>query len=172
LAEIKHERSKLNQEQVTYEKTNDHKITEGDRVKVLNYKRNGVVNKKLKDNEFEVQMGVLTITAKTDELEYIGPKEKEKLIKNNKQNYTPKKDVKVELDLHGMRYVEAMEKLDKFVDDCLLSNLEFAYIIHGIGTMALKKGVEKYAKRNPQIKSFRSGGENEGGKGVTIIYFK
>ena len=174
LAEIKYERSKLNADKVTYEKSNDHKITEGDRVKVLNYKRNGLVNKVLKDDEFEVQMGVLTITAKSDELEYLGPQKKEKTFKkkNNAQNYTPKKDVKVELDLHGMRYVEAMEKLDKFVDDCLLSNLEFAYIIHGIGTMALKKGVEKYAKRNSQIKSFRSGGENEGGKGVTIIYFK
>jgi dsDNA-specific endonuclease/ATPase MutS2 len=38
--------------------------------------------------------------------------------------------------------------------------------------MVLKKGVEKYAKSNPQIKSYRSGTEHEGGKGVTIVYFK
>jgi DNA mismatch repair protein MutS2 len=65
-----------------------------------------------------------------------------------------------------------MLELDKFVDDCLLNNLEFAYIIHGIGTGALKKGVESYAKKNPHIKSYRRGNEGEGGLGVTVIQFK
>ena len=80
--------------------------------------------------------------------------------------------MKVELDLHGKRYEEAMLELDKFVDNCLLNNLEFAYIVHGIGTGALKKGVEKYAKENPHIKSYRRGNEGEGGLGVTIYQFK
>ncbi|MFP4478127.1 MAG: endonuclease MutS2 [Candidatus Izemoplasmatales bacterium] len=170
LADIKHRSKKIIKNEPTYKKTTDHKIKVGDSVKVLTYQRNGVVSKKLKDDEFEVQMGVLTVNAKEEELEYIGKAKKEKV----KYKTTPKpvKNVKVELDLHGKRYLEAMEELDKFVDDCLLNNLEFAYIIHGIGTMALKKGVEKYAKNNPQIKSFRPGGETEGGKGVTVIYFK
>ncbi|MFW5794370.1 MAG: endonuclease MutS2 [Bacillota bacterium] len=170
LAEIKHKSKNILNEDIEYEKTSHHKISVGDRVKVLPYQRNGVINKKLKAKEFEVQMGVLTITAKEAELEYLGeakiekPKAKTRTVQSN----TPK----VELDLHGKRYVEAMEELDKFVDNCLLNNLEFAYIVHGIGTQALKKGVEKYAKENPQVKNFRSGGEHEGGKGVTIYYFK
>ena len=171
LAELKHERSRLQEKkQVNYEKVTDQSIKAGDRVKVLTYQRQGVVNRKLKENEFEVQMGVLTITASEDQLEYVGkPKKKAPSVK---EKPLPKADVKVELDLHGQRYVEAMDALDKFVDNCLLNNLEFAYIIHGIGTMALKKGVEQYAKKNPHIKNYRSGGEHEGGKGVTIIYFK
>ncbi|HKL47243.1 MAG TPA: endonuclease MutS2, partial [Candidatus Izemoplasmatales bacterium] len=171
LAEVKHERSQLTQnDPISYEKSSDKSINPGDRVKILTYQRQGIVNKALKSNEFEVQMGVLTVTAKEDDLEYMGkPKKKAQIIKSKPM---PKKNVKVELDLHGKRYVEAMDELDKFVDDCLLNNLEFAYIVHGIGTMALKKGVEKYAKKNPQIKSFRPGGEREGGKGVTILYFK
>ncbi|MGM0495687.1 MAG: endonuclease MutS2 [Bacillota bacterium] len=170
LAKIKHKSKNVIVDETKYEKTSDHKITIGDRVKVLPYQRNGVVNKKLKANEYEVQMGVLTITAKEDDLEYLGKgkTEKPKIKSQPLKTKTPK----VELDLHGKRYVEAMEELDKFVDDCLLSNLEFAYIVHGIGTQALKKGVEKFAKENPQIKNYRSGGEHEGGKGVTIIYFK
>ncbi|MCF7924150.1 MAG: endonuclease MutS2 [Candidatus Izimaplasma sp.] len=170
LAEIKHKSKNIIDIEQKYEKTTDHKISVGDRVKVLSYQRNGVVNKKLKEKEFEVQMGVLTVTAKEDELEYLGKNK----VEHSKIKSEPiiAKNVKVELDLHGKRYVEAMEELDKFVDDCLLNNLEFAYIVHGIGTQALKKGVEKYAKNNSQIKNYRLGGENEGGKGVTIIYFK
>jgi DNA mismatch repair protein MutS2 len=170
LADIKHRSKNIIKDEPVYQKSSHHKIKVGDSVKVLTYQRNGVVNKKLKNNEFEVQMGILTVTAKEDELEYLGKAKKEK----PKYKTTPKpiKNVKVELDLHGKRYLDAMEELDKFVDDCLLNNLEFAYIIHGIGTMALKKGVEKYSKKNPQIKNFRSGGETEGGNGVTVIYFK
>ena len=78
----------------------------------------------------------------------------------------------MELDLRGQRYEEAMLSLDKFVDDCLRINLEFAYVIHGYGTGALKKGVDAYVKTNNQIKSTRPGGQNEGGKGVTVLYFK
>lgn len=171
LAQIKYEKNQLlDQDEITYEKVSDQSIKVGDRVKVLPYQRQGIVHKQLKENEFEVQMGVLTITAKDDELEYLGKAKKETKVVQKKT--IPQKEVKVELDLHGKRYVEAMDELDKFVDNCLLNNLEFAYIVHGIGTMALKKGVEKFAKRNPQIKSYRSGGEHEGGKGVTIIYFK
>ncbi|MDD3958317.1 MAG: Smr/MutS family protein, partial [Candidatus Izemoplasmatales bacterium] len=77
-----------------------------------------------------------------------------------------------ELDLRGKRYEEAMDALDKFVDDCLFHHLEFCSIIHGFGTGALKKGVLEYIKQNKTIKSYRSGGMNEGGQGVTIIYFK
>ncbi len=170
LAEVKHKRSKIIKKDIIIEKSIDDKIKVGDRVHVLTYQRQGVVNKQLKEDEFEVQMGVLTITAKEDELEYVGKPLKEK--KSNKTQAVPTREVKVELDLHGKRYVDAMDELDQFVDGCLLNNLEFAYIIHGIGTMVLKKGVEKYAKKNPHIKSFRPGGENEGGQGVTVIYFK
>jgi DNA mismatch repair protein MutS2 len=65
-----------------------------------------------------------------------------------------------------------MDMLDKYVDDCLFHRLEFASIIHGYGTGALRKGVNEYIKQNKAIKSSRSGGQNEGGQGVTIIYFK
>lgn len=170
LAELKHKRANIDIDDITYEKETDHQISVGDRVMVITYQRQGVVNRKLKNDEFEVQMGALRITVSEDDLEYKGkPK---KVIEKVKLPMQPKKDVKVELDLHGLRYVEAMEQLDKFIDNCLLNNLEFAYIVHGIGTMVLKKGVEKYAKKNPQIKTYRSGTEHEGGKGVTIVYFR
>lgn len=170
LAELKHQSKNIIDDEVVYEKSTNKKIRVGDRVNVLNFQRQGLVNRRLKAGEFEVQMGVLTITAKESELEYIGKEKKQKLEQT--ADIIIKKDVKVELDLHGKRYVEAMDELDKFVDDCLLNNLEFAYIVHGIGTLVLKKGVEKYIKTNHQIKSYRSGGEHEGGKGVTIIYFR
>jgi DNA mismatch repair protein MutS2 len=71
-----------------------------------------------------------------------------------------------------MRYEEAIDALEKHIDNCLINNLEFTYIIHGYGTGALRKGVQELVKKNKQIKSSRSGGDGEGGSGVTVLYFK
>jgi DNA mismatch repair protein MutS2 len=76
------------------------------------------------------------------------------------------------LDLRGLRFEEAMLALEKHIDDCLISNLEFTYIIHGYGTGALRKGVQDMIRKNKQIVSSRPGGQNEGGSGVTVLYFK
>jgi len=155
-----------------YKKETDKNVNVGDTVKVLSYQRNGVINKELKNNQYEVIMGALTLTVKKDEIEFVSKDKTEEYDYKGNASYEPVRSIKVELDLHGKRYEEAMLELDKFVDDCLLSNLEFAYIVHGIGTGALKKGVESYAKKNPHVKSYRRGNEGEGGVGVTVFQFK
>ncbi len=172
LARIKHDVKTVFYHNPNYQKTSNRNIQIGDLVKVLQYQRNATVTKELKNNQFEVAMGTLALTVKEEEIEFVSREvqAEQKTYKHNQGDGV--RTVKVELDLHGKRYEEAMLELDKFVDDCLLNNLEFAYIVHGIGTGALKKGVEKYAKNNPQIKSCRRGTEGEGGLGVSVYQFK
>ena len=50
-----------------------------------------------------------------------------------------RQDVKMELDLRGYRYDEAMVAVDQYLDQAVLSNYEQVYIIHGKGTGALQK---------------------------------
>jgi len=83
-----------------------------------------------------------------------------------------KKSVKAELDLRGMRYDEAEISLDKYIDDCLVTNMPFATIIHGYGTLTLRKLVKTYVDKNSHIKSHRDGEGGEGGTGVTVVNFK
>ena len=172
LAKLKKDVKETFYHKVKYKKVSDKNIKTGDTVKVLSYQRNGIVNKELKNDQYEIIMGALTLTVKKDEIEFVSRNKIDEFDLKPVQTDNPIRSVKVELDLHGKRYEEAMLELDKFVDDCLLNNLEFAYIIHGIGTGALKKGVESYAKKNPHIKSYRRGNEGEGGLGVTVIQFK
>ena len=172
LAKLKKDVKETFYHKVKYKKVSDKNIKTGDTVKVLSYQRNGIVNKELKNDQYEIIMGALTLTVKKDEIEFVSRNKIDEFDLKPVQTDNPVRSVKVELDLHGKRYEEAMLELDKFVDDCLLNNLEFAYIIHGIGTGALKKGVESYAKKNPHIKSYRRGNEGEGGLGVTVIQFK
>lgn len=170
LAKLKHDVKSMNQEKLDYKKTKDTQINVGDRVLVIPYQRQGIVNKKVSNKKFEVLMGTLSITLTEKDLEYVEtPKEKKQIITGTVKKTS---QTKVELDLRGMRYLEAIDELDKFVDNCLMNNLEFAYVIHGYGTGVLMRGVSEYIKKSTVITSSRPGGQNEGGKGVAVIYFK
>ena len=83
-----------------------------------------------------------------------------------------KSGVKLEVNLIGLTRQEAIEKLDKYLDDVLLANYKQVRIIHGFGTGALKEAVANYLSKRSFVKSFRPGGENEGGLGATVVYLK
>lgn len=170
LAELKHEVKGLRPQEKGYQKISLHDISVGDRVLVIPYQRQGVINKALPKQKYEVLMGTLSMTVEEKDLEYIDSPQPER--QSSTGTVTKSSAAKVELDLRGMRYLEAVDALDQFVDSCLINNLEFAYVIHGYGTGALMKAVKEYVSKSNQIKSSRPGGPNEGGKGVTVINFK
>jgi len=73
-----------------------------------------------------------------------------------------------ELNLIGQRVDDALEESDRFLDRSLLEGRQSVRIIHGFGTGALRKAVRDYLRKHPAVKSWRPGGENEGGDGATV----
>lgn len=141
-----------------------------DRVKVLSYGQSAVVLKVLPKSNYQVKMGILTTTVHKRDLELIEANPKKKI--KSHVSYSKKKHVKLELDLRGYRFEEAMIEVDKYIDDLVVAKLKQASIIHGHGTNALKKGVHEVLKKNKFIESYQYGKEGEGGSGVTLIYLK
>ena len=78
-------------------------------------------------------------------------------------------EVRREVDLRGMFGDEAVEAVEKLIDEAIVHGLHRIDIIHGKGTGVLRKRVMGYLKSNPIIKSFRLGEWNEGGSGVTVV---
>ncbi len=144
-------------------------IKVGDEVKVLTYGQKGEILELLADNEAVVQMGIIKMKLPTSDLE-----------KTQKTKETPSKmvkrenrqSIKMELDLRGYRYDEAMVAVDQYLDQAVLSNYEQVYIIHGKGTGALQKGVQKHLKQHKNVSSYRNGMPSEGGFGVTVAELK
>jgi len=74
----------------------------------------------------------------------------------------------VEVDLRGMRAEEALEVLDKYVQDAYLGGLPFVRIIHGKGTGVLRQVVREHLGRHPLVRSQQTAEAREGGEGATI----
>ncbi|MFJ7980830.1 endonuclease MutS2 [Lysinibacillus xylanilyticus] len=142
----------------------------GDEVKVLSYGQRGTLLEKVSNSEWVVQMGILKMKISDSDLEYIKP-EKEPVqriagVKNRTSH------VKLELDLRGERYEDAIIRTEKYIDDALLANYGRVSIIHGVGTGALRQGIQSYLKKHKRVKSFRFGEAGEGGLGVTVVELK
>ena len=80
--------------------------------------------------------------------------------------------VKSEIDLRGTRASEALDRLDKYLDDAYLAGLRTARIIHGKGTGALRKAVADFLEGHPHVKEFHPAEIAEGGYGVTVVVLK
>jgi DNA mismatch repair protein MutS2 len=81
----------------------------------------------------------------------------------------PTRRVPMELDLRGKRADEVEPILDVYLNDASQSNLSEARIIHGIATGTVRAIVRDFLKNHPLAKSFRTGGRDEGGDGVTVV---
>ena len=142
----------------------------GDEVKVLSYGQRGTLIEKVSNTEWIVQLGILKMKIADSDLEYIKP-EKEPMhrvtgVKNRDSH------VKLELDLRGERFEDAIMRTEKYIDDALLANYGRVSIIHGVGTGALRQGIQSYLKKHKRVKSFRFGEAGEGGFGVTVVELK
>ena len=75
----------------------------------------------------------------------------------------------IKIDLHGLRAEEAIEKLDKFISDALITGYDEILISHGIGTGKLAYAVKEFLKTHPSIKSFDDAPISLGGYGATVV---
>ena len=78
-------------------------------------------------------------------------------------------ELPTELDLRGLTSDEALARLDKYLDDCLLAGATRVRVIHGHGTGALRQAVRSYLKGSRVVKRFAPAPAQEGGDGATVV---
>ncbi|GFI20156.1 endonuclease MutS2 [Lactobacillus johnsonii] len=174
LNKLERENQNLAQNKVLQREKRRHDVSVGDTVKVLSYGQQGVITKKLADHEFEVQIGILKVKVTDRDVEKIStqaaPKKAERAVRSSRGLRSTR--ASSELDLRGQRYEEALTNLDRYIDSSLLAGLNTVTIIHGIGTGAIRNGVQQYLKRNRHVKSYNYAPANQGGTGATIVHLQ
>lgn len=178
VAEAKHKVNSLDIHKKEVKGDKNHIYHLGDDCYVPRYEQYGVVER-INGNKITVALGNMRMEFKKEDLLYINPNEVKKMynvqtkVKNTNNGIKKsEKQVKMTLDLRGMRYEEAKDELLSYIDDLLLTGLKTANIIHGFGTGAIRNLVKEIVNKNPNIASSRYGGEGEGGLGVTVITLK
>lgn len=147
-------------------------VKPGDEVRVLSLGQKGNIVEKQDDNVV-VQIGILKMKVALDDVEPVAtPKKPQAQPSGASVRRSRDEQVRTELDLRGSNVEEAMIEVDRFLDDALMSNLNQVYIIHGKGTGVLRTGIQEFLRRHKHVKSFRIGGFNEGGTGVTVAELK
>ena len=126
------------------------------------------------DNVF-VQMGLIKTKIKKDKLVLYNEKFVSKPVSRFKTK-TPfelqRSSMSNTLDLRGYRVEEALDSLEFFLDKASLANLTPVYIIHGIGTGALRSAIQDFLSTSPYIAKYRLGEPPEGGDGVSVVDIK
>ena len=76
-----------------------------------------------------------------------------------------------EVDVRGLRVDEVDDRVLQALDAAIRADRRDVRIIHGKGTGALRARVSEMLKKDTRVVSFRLGGWDEGGGGVTVAEF-
>ena len=74
-----------------------------------------------------------------------------------------------EINVIGRRLEEAIDEVDKALDDALLSGSGRVRVVHGHGTGRLRSGLRDHLRHHPAVEKVRSADPREGGNGATIV---
>jgi DNA mismatch repair protein MutS2 len=161
----------------------------GDRVRLLSFGSVGIVNH-IREDEAEVRVGSLRMREKLENLELVyevstastSPRPKadslealrrraqttEVHLHSDEQGHS-ESGAQTELKLIGKKTDEAVELVDKFLDEAFLNGLSEVRIIHGHGTGALRKAVAELLADHPHVARFAAAPQDQGGAGATIV---
>ena len=121
-----------------------------------------------------VLVGNMQMQISYQDVEKVQPKQEDNKITSSVIDVQRSKadSVKNELNLLGHTVDQALEAIDKYLDDAFLASLPKVRIIHGKGTGALRQGVHGGLIGHPLVTSFELAPRSEGGDGATVVTLK
>lgn len=145
------------------------KLNIGDSVKMSGLAQTGTVLS-IEGKEVTVQMGPMRMTVAVHRLEKTHAPLREARL--NKLSLQKTLHTSTEIHLRHMRAEDAIQELDKFIDDAVLAGHNQVRIVHGKGEGVLRKITQETLRKHPHVREHRDGEATEGGQGVTIAVLK
>ena len=154
-------------------------IVVGDKVKLLSFGSVGIVDQ-IKDDYAEVHVKALRFREKLENLELVeqqpGAKPQPgKLEKLRRSSGTEvhlsgaEQKAQSELNVIGQTTDEAVDAVDKFLDEASLASLSQVRIVHGHGTGALRRAIASLLGDHPHVARFVAAPPDQGGTGATLV---
>jgi DNA mismatch repair protein MutS2 len=148
----------------------------GERVTVRSLNAEGLVTA-LSESDAEVQIGSVRMRVRLSDLIRKSKGEGESKVESQRSNVqrstlNVKSSPGMEVDLRGLMAEDALDKMERYLEQAFLSGLPFVRIIHGKGTGRLRQAVRAALRGHEYVGSFEEGGSTEGGEGVTVAKMK
>jgi DNA mismatch repair protein MutS2 len=154
-------------------------IVVGDKVKLLSFGSVGVVDQ-IKDGLAEVRVKSLKFREKLENLELVEvpPSSKPQAGKLEKLRRSANTEIHLaaaeqnaqsELNVIGRTTDEAVDAVDKFLDEASLASLAQVRIVHGHGTGALRRAIAGLLDGHPHVSRFLPAPPDQGGAGATLV---
>ncbi|HEY2963616.1 MAG TPA: Smr/MutS family protein [Pyrinomonadaceae bacterium] len=171
--------SHAEEEAVEYVTASPREIVAGDKVKLLSFGSVGIVDQ-IKDGYAEVRVKALRFREKLENLELVeqqptAKSQQGKLEKLRRSTGTEvhlsgtEQKVKSELNVIGQTTDEAIDAVDKFLDEASLASLSKVRIVHGHGTGALRRAIAGLLGDHPHVARFLTAPPDQGGAGATLV---
>ena len=128
-----------------------------------------------KDGQVLVQAGIIKTRVDIKNLRLLKSQIKPKADRFSSARRVPSRmDVRpeTEIDVRGETGFDAVNIVDKAIDNAMLSGVGKLTIIHGKGTGVLRREINQFLRTNKHVKSHRLGTFGEGEDGVTIVELK
>ena len=159
-------------------KVEQREIAIGDKVKLLSFGSVGIVDH-IKDGLAEVRVKSLRFKEKLENLELVEPvatPAEGKLARLQKTanaelhlTTSAEHTIQSELNVIGQTTDEAVDAVDKFLDEASLAHLSQVRIVHGHGTGALRRAIGGLLDGHPHVDRFRPAPPDQGGTGATVV---
>jgi len=149
----------------------------GERVTVRSLNAEGLVTA-LGESDAEIQIGTLRVRARLSDLvrksggQPVDDKPQTDTSRASSVVRSQSSSPGMEVDLRGLMAEDALDKMERYLEQAFLSGLPFVRIIHGKGTGRLRQAVREALRGHEYVGSFEEGGSTEGGEGVTVAKLK
>lgn len=153
-------------------------IEVGTKVRIKNQDGVGEVQE-VKGRKATVAFGHILTTVAVDRLETVSNAEYKRQTRPTTARTVVSVDVsqrklnfKDNIDVRGMRAVDALEAVQSFIDDAIMVGIGSVSILHGKGTGALKEEIRRYLRTVPDVATAADEHADRGGAGITIVTFR
>ncbi len=153
-------------------------VSEGDTVKLKSMGRNAVITRRVDDNHFEAEIGLMKMKIAREDIAEVVTRVAESPVKAARARgisvslQNEDASVPSEINVIGRNVDEATQEVEKFVDRAFLAGLPRVRVVHGSGMGILRKALRQFLQKHPHVVSVTEPPHNEGGGGATVVELK
>ena len=149
-------------------------VSQGDTVKLKSVGRPAVISRKVDENHFEVEIGVMKMRIARDDIAEVLTRAADSPVKaarakgisislENENQSAPS-----EINVIGYTVDDAIREVERFVDRAFLAGLPRVRVVHGSGMGILRKALRQYLQKHPHVATVAEPPQHEGGGGATV----